>query len=524
MLAPPAGFEPAQPPPEGGALSPELRGPRDPVRAWTEEQSISVHRLINPISPPGESGSVRRVTHSHVAGSIHADATSRAPGWLAVPTDVNDLLVRLWSSGVSKDADGTLWVAGVSVDQLAAEVGTPVYVVDEDDLRARARGFAEAFAGWQVYYAAKSFLCTAVARWVAEEGLGVDVCTGGELAVALRAGVDPALIGLHGNNKSEDELRQGLEAGVGRIIVDSFDEIGRLGRIAGELRLRPRVMVRVTTGVEAHTHEFIATAHEDQKFGFSIAGGQALAALQACHEHESLALIGIHSHIGSQIFDGEGFEVAARRTLKLHAEFKQATGIELRELDLGGGFGIAYTSADTPSTPEALAHELRAIIATECSALGVSVPHLSIEPGRAVSGPSAFALYRVGTVKQVLLDGGASRLYVAVDGGMSDNIRTALYAAEYSATLASRRSVAPPALARVVGKHCEGGDILVRDEFLPADIAPGDLLAVPASGAYSRSMASNYNHVPPVVAVKDGRIATLIRRETLADLLALDVG
>jgi diaminopimelate decarboxylase len=278
--------------------------------------------------------------------------------------------------------------------------------------------------------------------------------------------------------------------------------------------------------VEAHTHEYIATAHEDQKFGFSIAGGTAAQALRACHDHPALELVGIHSHIGSQIFDTEGFEVAARRTLRLSAEFARATGVQLSELDLGGGFGIAYTSADTPSAPEALAEALIGIITAECAALGLAVPHLSIEPGRAISGPSALAHYQVGTVKPVTLDGGVTRLYVAVDGGMSDNIRTALYAAEYSATVASRRSEAPPALARVVGKHCEGGDILVRDEFLPADIAAGDLIAVPAAGAYSRSMASNYNHVPrpPVISVRDGEIRTLIRRETLQDLLALDLG
>ena len=466
------------------------------------------------------------MTHSHVAGSIHADAASRAPGWLGVPNDVNELLPRLWSGGVTKDGSGVLTVAGVDVCQIAEQVGTPAYVVDEADLRARARAFAAAFAGWDVYYAAKSFLCTAVARWVAKEGLGVDVCTGGELAVALRAGVDPSRIGLHGNNKSIDELSQALELGVGRVIVDSFDEIRRLGELAAASGQRPRVMVRVTTGVEAPPHEYIATAHEDQKFGVSIAGGTAAEALHACLDHPALELVGIHSHIGSQIFDVEGFEVAARRTLRLHAELARSTGVELPELDLGGGFGIAYTSADTPAAPEALATALRQIIEAECSAMNIAVPHLSIEPGRAISGPSAFALYRVGTVKPVRLDGGVTRLYVAVDGGMSDNIRTALYAAEYSATLASRRSESPPALARVVGKHCEGGDILVRDEFLPADIAPGDLIAVPASGAYSRSMASNYNHVPrpPVVAVRDGRITTLVRRETLDDLLALDMG
>jgi diaminopimelate decarboxylase len=467
------------------------------------------------------------VTHTHVAGSIHADvAAARAPSWLSVPNDVNALLPTLWSAGVTKDDRGELQVAGVGVHQIATEVGTPVYVVDEADLRARARRFATAFDGWDVYYAGKSFLCTAVARWVAEEGLGIDVCTGGELAVVQRAGVDLGRVGMHGNNKNEDELRQGLVAGVGHVILDSFDEIARLSRLSGELNVRPQVMVRVTTGVEAHTHEYIATAHEDQKFGFSIAGGAAAEALEACFADPNLELIGIHSHIGSQIFDPDGFEVAARRTLRLHADFAREHGVELAELDLGGGFGIAYTSADTPSTPEDLALALRNIISAECAALGVAVPQLAIEPGRAISGPSAFALYRVGTVKRVLLDGGASRLYVAVDGGMSDNIRTALYAAEYSATLASRRSEAPPALARVVGKHCEGGDILVRDEFLPSDIRPGDLIAVPASGAYSRSMASNYNYVPrpPVIAIKGGQIRTLLRRETLDDVLALDLG
>ncbi len=466
------------------------------------------------------------MSHTHVAGSIHADAETREPHWLARPTDANTLLSRLWSRHVTKDGEGRLCVAGLRADWIAREVGTPVYVVDEDDLRERARAFRTAFANWDVYYAGKSFLCTAVARWVAEEGLGVDVCTGGELAVALRAGVPAARIGLHGNNKSEAEIEAALDAGVGRIIVDSFDEIDRLSRLAAGRPNRPRVMVRVTTGVEAHTHAYIATAHEDQKFGFSIAAAQAERALLACHADPSLELIGIHSHIGSQIFDTEGFHVAARRTLRLQAEFTQQTGVVLPELDLGGGFGIAYTSADTPATPAELAASLGRIIAAECAALGIVVPHLSIEPGRAISGPSAFALYEVGTVKVVDVDDRNTRLYVSVDGGMSDNIRTALYAAEYSATLASRRSDAPATLARVVGKHCEGGDILVRDEYLPADIRPGDLLAVPAAGAYSRSMASNYNHVPrpPVVAVRDGELTTIIRRETLADLLELDVG
>lgn len=466
------------------------------------------------------------MTHMHVAGSIHADVTTPAPVWLTRPEDVNALTPKLWSSTVHREDDGVIAVGGVRLTDLAEVVGTPAYVLDEVDFRERARAWRDAFAGWTVYYAGKSFLCGTVAAWVGEEGLSLDVASLGELTVALRAGFDPARIALHGNNKSETELRLALERGVGRIIVDSSDEITRLERLCAELDTTARVMVRVTTGVEAHTHEYIATAHEDQKFGFSITGGQALVGLFRCHHSPRLDLLGIHSHIGSQIFDTNGFEVAARRTLKLFSQFREATGIELAELDLGGGFGIAYTKEDDPSTPEQLAAGLREIVAHECRGFGLSVPELSIEPGRAIVGPAGLALYRVGTVKPVDVGGGLNRRYLSVDGGMSDNIRPALYAAEYSASLASRASAAEPVVSRVVGLHCEGGDILVRDEFLPADVAIGDLLAVPASGAYSRSMASNYNHTPrpPVVAVRDGQIRTLLRRETLDDLLALDAG
>ncbi|MCA0294918.1 MAG: diaminopimelate decarboxylase [Actinobacteria bacterium] len=466
------------------------------------------------------------MTHMHVAGSIHADATTPAPVWLTRPDDVNVLTPKLWSQTTHRAADGVVAVGGVRLTDLAEQVGTPAYVLDEDDFRTRARAWRDAFTGWTVYYAGKSFLCTAVAAWVAEEGLSLDVCSLGELTVALRAGFDPARIGMHGNNKSEAELRLALERGVGRIIVDSADEITRLERLCAELDTTARVMVRVTTGVEAHTHEYIATAHEDQKFGFSISSGQALVALFRCHNSSRLELLGVHSHIGSQIFDTNGFEVAARRTLKLFAQFKEATGLQLAELDLGGGFGIAYTKEDDPATPEDLASGLREIVEHECRGFGLDLPKVSIEPGRAIVGPSGLALYRVGTVKAVDVGAGLSRRYVSVDGGMSDNIRPALYAAEYSATLASRASTAEPVVSRVVGLHCEGGDILVRDEFLPADTRVGDLLAVPASGAYSRSMASNYNHTPrpPVVSVRDGQVRTLVRRETLDDLLALDAG
>ena len=467
------------------------------------------------------------MTHMHVAGSIHAEAAVPAPVWLTKPADVNELSPKIWSGNTRRGSDGVVSIAGLPVTELAREVGTPVYVIDEDDFRARARRWRAAFDGWRVYYAGKAFVCTTIARWIAEEGLWLDVCSLGELTVALRAGVDPARIGMHGNNKSVEELRTGLVAGVGRLIVDSSDEITRVETLAAELGVVAKVMIRVTTGVEAHTHDYIATAHDDQKFGFAISSGAALVAMMRCFHSPRVELLGVHSHIGSQIFDTDGFEVAARRTLKLFAQFKEATGSLMGELDLGGGFGIAYTKADDPAPPEALAANLRGIVERECQGFGLEPPRLSIEPGRAIVGPAGTAIYRVGTVKPVDVGNGLTRRYVSVDGGMSDNIRPALYAAEYSAALVSRASDAEPVVSRVVGVHCESGDILVRDEFLPADVRPGDLIAVPASGAYSRSMASNYNHVPrpPVVSVRDGQVtATLLRRETLDDVLALDPG
>ena len=447
------------------------------------------------------------------------------PEWLREPTDVNALVAHLWSTTAHK-VDGVLEVGGVKVTDLLAQHGSPAFVLDEDDFRRRARAFRNAFAGADVYYAGKAFLSTTIARWIHEEGLCLDVCTGGELAVAERAGFPMERVGLHGNNKSYGELAKALELGVGRIIVDSFDEIDRLIALARELGRTARVMIRVTAGVEAHTHEFIATAHEDQKFGFSINSGDAFEAARRINAAEGLELLGLHSHIGSQIFDTAGFEVAARRVLALHARISDEIGVAMPQLDLGGGFGIAYTTQDDPADPAQLAIELTKIVTEECKAREMPNPHLSIEPGRSIVGPAMCTVYEVGTVKQVALDGGQSRTYVSVDGGMSDNIRTALYGADYSATVASRTTGPEARLSRVVGKHCESGDIVVRDEFLPTDIAAGDLLAVPATGAYGRSMASNYNHVlrAPVIAVKDGQMSVVLRRETLDDLLATDVG
>ena len=446
---------------------------------------------------------------SHPSGWAHADGALRGPHWLREPDDPNALVPHLWSTTARK-VDGVLHVGGRAVPDVVADLNTPAFLLDEDDFRGRARAFRDAFAasdGWDVYYAGKAFLCTTVARWVAEEGLALDVCTGGELTVAERAGVDPSRIGFHGNNKSFAELRRAVVLGVGRIIVDSFHEIERLEQITAETGRSVPVMVRVTAGVEAHTHEYIATAHEDQKFGFSITGGDALEAVRRVAAAPGLDLRGLHSHIGSQIFDSSGFEVAARRVLALHARVVDELGVTMPEMDLGGGFGIAYTTQDDPADPADLAAEITTIVDHECRALGLGRPRLSIEPGRAIVGPSMCTVYTVGTVKEVALDGGARRTYVSVDGGMSDNIRTALYDADHSCTLASRRSAAAPTLTRVVGKHCEAGDVVVRDEFLPGDVAPGDLVAVPGTGAYCWSMASNYNHLlrPPVVSVRDGR-------------------
>ncbi|RNG28903.1 diaminopimelate decarboxylase [Streptomyces botrytidirepellens] len=459
---------------------------------------------------------------AHPAGPRHADVLPEGH-YAAPPADLNQLDARVWSRTVSRNADGVVTVGGIDVATLAERFGTPAYFLDEDDFRARCRAWREAFGeDADVFYAGKAFLSRAVVRWLHEEGLNLDVCSEGELATALAAGMPAERIALHGNNKTAKEIHRAVEAGVGRIVLDSFQEIVRVAHIAQGLGKRQKVQIRVTVGVEAHTHEFIATAHEDQKFGIPLAGGQAAEAVRRALKLDGLELIGVHSHIGSQIFDTSGFEVAAHRVVGLLKEVRDEHGVELPEIDLGGGLGIAYTPDDDPSEPQEIATALRDIVHRECDAAGLSVPRLSVEPGRAIVGPTAFTLYEVGTVKELP----GLRTYVSVDGGMSDNIRTALYDAEYSVALVSRSSTAEPMVSRVVGKHCESGDIVVRDAFLPADLAPGDLIAVPATGAYCRSMASNYNHAlrPPVVAVRDGEAREIVRRETEEDLLRLDVG
>ncbi|MFE9422839.1 diaminopimelate decarboxylase [Kitasatospora sp. NPDC006697] len=459
---------------------------------------------------------------AHPAGPRHGDVLPEGH-YTAPPADLNALDPKVWSRTAARDAAGVLTIGGVPVTELAAEFGTPAYLLDEADFRARARAWREAFGtAADVYYAGKAFLSKAVVRWLHEEGLNLDVCSAGELAVALAGGMPPERLALHGNNKSAEELEQAVKAGVGHIVLDSFQEIERLAAAARAQGVRQPVLIRITVGVEAHTHEFIATAHEDQKFGLSLAGGAAAEAVRRVLAEESLELRGLHSHIGSQIFDTAGFEVAARRVVGLLAEVRDEHGVQLPEIDLGGGLGIAYTSEDDPREPAEIAAALTEIVRRECAAAGLAVPRLSVEPGRAIAGPTTCTLYRVGTVKPLA----GLRSYVSVDGGMSDNIRTALYDAEYSVALASRTSTAEPVLVRVVGKHCESGDIVVKDAFLPADLAPGDLIAVPATGAYCRSMASNYNHAlrPPVLAVADGSARVIVRRETEEDLLRLDIG
>ncbi|OEJ25017.1 diaminopimelate decarboxylase [Streptomyces agglomeratus] len=459
---------------------------------------------------------------AHPAGPRHADVYPEGH-YTAPAADLNLLDEKVWARSVRRDDEGVVSVGGLAVTRLAEEFGTPAYFLDESDFRARCRAWADAFGpDADVFYAGKAFLSRAVVRWLREEGLNLDVCSGGELTTALDAGMPAERIAYHGNNKSVEEIERAVRVGVGRIVLDSFQEIVRVAHIAQSMGKRQRVQIRVTVGVEAHTHEFIATAHEDQKFGIALADGQAAEAVRRALRLDGLELIGIHSHIGSQIFDMAGFEVSARRVVQLLAEVRDEHGVELPEIDLGGGLGIAYTSEDDPSEPHHIAKALNEIVSRECESAGLATPRISVEPGRAIVGPTAFTLYEVGTIKP--LEG--LRTYVSVDGGMSDNIRTALYDAEYSVALVSRTSDAAPMLVRVVGKHCESGDIVVRDAFLPADLAPGDLIAVPATGAYCRSMASNYNHSlrPPVVAVNDGEARVIVRRETEEDLLRLDVG
>ena len=427
--------------------------------------------------------------------------------------------------------DGELVIGGCKASSLANEFGTPLFVIDENDFKSRINGWKNALnsnfgdSAGEVYYASKSFVSVEVAKWIAEAGIGIDVCTGGELAVALAAKFPANRIEVHGNNKSEEEIRIAIEVGVAKIVVDSMQEIERVDRLAKAANKVQKVLLRITPGVEAHTHEAISTAHEDVKFGFSIASGAAWKAITAAQSRANISLEGLHCHIGSQIFENEGFILAAIRLIELSAKFRDEFKSELSELDLGGGYGIAYVAGDKTFDPNQVMAALSQLVKSECNRHNLKVPKISIEPGRAIAGPTTTTLYEVGTTKDVELDGGKTRRYIAVDGGMSDNIRPGLYGAQYSAILANRTSNSEAINSRIVGKHCESGDIVIREIDLPSDVEPGDILAIPATGAYGRSMASNYNHMlkPAVICVANGAARTILRRETEADLLALDV-
>ncbi|MBO3725743.1 diaminopimelate decarboxylase [Actinomyces bowdenii] len=459
----------------------------------------------------------------------------------------------LWPTTARRAEDGQLEIGGRSVSEILDRAPAPVYVLDEADFRGRAATWAAAMAeefwegygmaGGEAFYAGKAFLTTRVARIALEEGLGIDTASRGELAVGLAAveqveGPGAAMrahrLGLHGNGKTEAEVGLAVHHRLGHIVIDSPEEIEyaaaavRRWREEGHYGPQERagLMVRLTTGIHAGGHEFIATAHEDQKFGLSIHTGAAREAIDRIVAAPELELRGLHSHIGSQITDPAGFEEAAAAVLRLRHEVAVGTGWLCPEIDLGGGLGIAYTGADDPApSPAALARALAAVVRRMCAELGDEVPRVSVEPGRSIAGPSQVTLYRVTGLKEIELGEGASRLYVSVEGGMSDNLRPALYGAAYTALLAGRRSQSTRvARCRVVGKHCESGDVVIRDVDLPADLVVGDVLAVPATGAYGRSMGMNYNLFtrPGVAWVAGGEQGWVLRPETIEDLLRLE--
>ncbi|OBA57519.1 diaminopimelate decarboxylase [Mycobacterium sp. 1100029.7] len=425
----------------------------------------------------------------------------------------------IWPATTHCDEEGRLCVGDVPLTDIADEFHTPTYVIDETDFRGRARRYRKALRGVEVVYAGKSLLTTAVARWAREEGLGVDVCSAGELAVAMAGGVDPARIVMHGNAKTPDELREAVRVGVGRIVLDSGIEIAYL---AGCARERQPVLIRVTPNIDIHGHRAVTTGVSDQKFGFTLHGDRADVAAQRVLAHPILDLVGLHCHIGSQVTDPALYGEAIHRMIAAMADIRARHGVILTELNIGGGHGIPYVSG----APELALDDLGVVIEDAmdeaCAAERFPRPTLVVEPGRAISGRAGVTLYRVCSIKTQ--PGG--RTFVAVDGGMSDNPRVSLYGANYTVALANRQSLGLKQRVTVVGRHCEAGDEIVRDVELPVDLHPGDLLAVACTGAYHHSMASNYNMVcrPPLIAVKDGRARQLVRRETIGDLMSRDCG
>lgn len=461
--------------------------------------------------------------------------------------EFNQLPTHVYPEGTTRGEDGRVRIGGVDLCQLAEAEGTPAYVMSEDDFRGRCRRLAAAFGGGErVHYASKAFLSAALCRWVAEEGLALDVASENELRIALSAGFPAERITVHGNNKSRSFLELAVRAGVEFVVVDSFGEIESLDAVVSELRAAPdgaeapegvvqNVLVRVTPGVHVETHEFIATSHEDQKFGFSLATGAAEAAAKQCLAAPTLRLRGLHCHVGSQVFEADGFVLAAERLLGLWRTLLEseemagghahAPAEAMDTLDLGGGYGIAYMADEEALDVEHVAGDLLARVAAHSQAMGIAPPKVNVEPGRAVAGPSMVTVYRVGTIKDVHVSDKLTRRYISVDGGMSDNIRPALYDAEYDVRVVNRELSGELLPSRIVGSHCESGDVLISDVLVPSDLVPGDLIMLGATGAYCYAMSSRYNMMtrPPVVVVRDGEFRTMLRRETVEDLLALEV-
>src|SRR5271170_3365401 len=425
----------------------------------------------------------------------------------------------IWPMTAHSDDDGRLCVGEVPLTDIADEFGTPSYVIDEADFRSRARSYRAALTNTEVLYAGKSLLTIAVARWAHEEGLGIDVCSAGELAIAMAGGLEKARIVMHGNAKSQDDLRAAVRFGIGRIVLDSIIEITDL---AGLAEGRQRVLIRVTPDIDIHGHRAVTTGISDQKFGFTLDGGHAADAVARVLAHPALDLIGLHCHIGSQVTDATLYGEAIRRMIPVMADIRARHGVILTELNIGGGHGIPYLAGDPELNIDELARVIDDALDAACAAERFPRPVIVVEPGRAISARAGVTLYRVCAVKTQ--PGG--RTFVAVDGGMSDNPRVSLYGAQYTVTLANRHPMGFKQRVTVVGRHCEAGDEIARDIELPADLHPGDLLAVACTGSYHHSMASNYNMVgrPPLVAVKNGRARELVRRETIADLLSRDCG
>ncbi|MFJ8675865.1 diaminopimelate decarboxylase [Streptomyces sp. NPDC093589] len=460
------------------------------------------------------------MSHSTLPRPAHETAHEARTGTAPEGAGETEGHSGVWPRSAGPLARGDLAVGGVPLTGLADRFGTPAYVLDEDEIRTRCRSYLQAFPDADVYYAAKAFLCRAMAHWVQEEGLGLDVCSAGELELAVTTGFPPDRIVLHGNAKSPDDLRTALRLGVGRIVIDSTSEIARLAA-ALPAGARQKVLVRVVPGIAAGGHAKIRTGTDDQKFGLSLADGSAQHAIARSLGQPRLQLVGLHCHLGSQITTVKPYLSAVRRMVGLLARVHEQHGITLPELDLGGGHGVAYRPGEPALDIAVLGARIRAELARGCAAAGLPVPRLAVEPGRAIAGPAGVALYRVLAVKQT-----AGHRFVAVDGGMSDNPRPALYGVRYAPRLVGRSPSATPEPMTVVGRHCEAGDVLATDVLLPGDIRPGDLLAVPVAGAYHLSMASGYNLVgrPPVIAVADGRARLLVRRESLADIQERDIG